>query len=215
MAAKQTRKKPPADTRSVEDKLIDAALDLAAERRWRDISMGDIADAAGVDIGEALLALPTKTHLLRAFARRTDATVFGSLAEDPLDGSTKDKLFDLLMRRFDAHEGRKEALESITRDMLRDPAQAVCMAPALDRAMARTLEAAGAATVGLRGVLRTKALGGIYLAAADAWFKDVDPGLAGTMARLDKALGRAERLEQGGGCLRSRGRAAGTAAVSE
>lgn len=204
MAAKTTKTRAKKDTRSTEDKLIDAALDLAAERPWRDVRLSDIAEGAGIGLGEALLSLPSKLHILKAFARRTDKAVFESLAVDPLDGTVKEKLFDILMRRFDVLEGRQAALASITRDLRKDPVAALCMAKPLAVSMAMSLEAAGAGTSGCASLVRSKALSAIYLATADVWLKDEDPGLAQTMARLDKLLGRAEQFANGGFSLRNR-----------
>ncbi len=195
MAAKQTKSRSKADKRSTEDKLVDAALDLAAGKRWRDISLADIADAAGVPLGDALLEMPGRLQILKAIGRRIDTAVLQSLAKDPLDGAIKDKLFDLLMRRFDSLEGRQAAMASITADIMRDPVTALCLSNDLRRSMARMLEAAGVGTGGLQGALRVKGLGAIYLDAARVWVKDEDPGLASTMARLDKDLARAERIE--------------------
>ena len=204
MAAKQTKSRSKTDKRSTEDKLVDAALDLATERRWQDVSLADIADAASVSLGDALLEMPGRLPILKAIGRRIDTAVLKSLASAPLDGSTKDKLFDLLMRRFDALEGRQEAMASITADVMRDPVAALYLSTDLRRSMARMLEAAGVGTGGLKGALRIKGLGAVYLDAARVWFKDEDAGLSATMARLDKSLARAERLE--GACTGFRAR---------
>jgi hypothetical protein len=56
------------------------------------------------------------------------------------------------------------------------------------------LEAAG---IGSEGPLGTLKLQGAVIAFArtlDTWFDDDDPGLAKTLARLDRELGRGERL---------------------
>lgn len=215
MAAKQTKTRAKKDTRSVEDKLLDAALELAAGKPWRNIGFAEIADAAGVPMGEALLAVRGRLHLLKLLGDRIDTAVLKSLSGDPLDGTTKDKLFDLLMRRFDSLEGRQAAMASITADVVRDPVTALCLAGDLRRSMARMLEAAGVGTGGIKGALRVKGLGAIYLDAARVWFKDEDPGLAGTMARLDKDLGRAERLEGACSGFRKRGTAQDDETVAE
>ena len=82
-----------------------------------------------------------------------------------------------------------------TADVMRDPVAALCLSTDLRRSMARMLEAAGVGTGGLKGALRIKGLGAVYLDAARVWFKDEDAGLSATMARLDKSLARAERME--------------------
>ncbi len=72
--------------------------------------------------------------------------------------------------------------------------------------MAAMLEAAGIASGGLAGALRTKGLAAIYLATLRDWFGDDTADKAKTMAALDARLRRAES------CVRwfdRRGRATG------
>lgn len=196
-STKSTKRSKPADTRSVSDKLIDAALDLATTHRWRDISFPQIAAHAGVPLGDALMTLSGKGKVLKALNKRIDAEVLGSLEKDPLDGNTKDKLFDVLMRRFDALEGRQDAMASIAADVGRDPMLAACLTPQFKKSMSLSLQAAEVTTDGWRGLIKVEALGIIYMNAFRAWLKDGDPGLAGTMAALDKGLARAEKFAEG------------------
>ena len=196
--AKKTQKRKTKDTRSDRDKLIDAALDLAATKRWRDLSLPEIAEHAGVNIGAAMLTLPSRMYILRALIARIDHQVFTSLEVDPLDGTTKDKLFDLLMRRFDALEGHQSAIASITSDLMRDPLTSLCLGGRFLQSMSLTLQAAGASSDGCMGHIRAKALGLIQLNAARAWLKDESEGLEHTMATLDKGLQKAEKLADSG-----------------
>jgi hypothetical protein len=62
----------------------------------------------------------------------------------------------------------------------------------LARSMGLMLEAAGVSSSGLAGLVRTKALGAIYLATMRDWFHDDSTDKARTMAALDGRLRRAE-----------------------
>ena len=68
------------------------------------------------------------------------------------------------------------------------------MGAATLRSMGWMLEAAGLSAAGLRGLLRSEALLGVWLYALRAWRDDDSPDLSGTMAALDKALDQAERV---------------------
>lgn len=195
--AKKAQARKAKDTRSNSDKIIDAALDLAATKRWRDLSLPEIAEHAGVSIGAAVLTLPSRTHILRALIERVDTHVFASLDSDPLDGTTKDKLFDLLMRRFDALHGHQAAMASITSDLTRDPLSSACLGGRFLKSMALTLQAAGASSEGCVGHIRAKALGLVQLNATRAWLKDESEGMEQTMSALDKGLQQAEKLAGG------------------
>lgn len=194
MAAAKKKKAASKDARSDLDRLIDAALDLAAEHPWQRVSLAMIAEEAGIPIGRALSTCSSRLHLLKALGRRINTQILNSLEKDPLDGSTKDKLFDILMRRFDQLDGRQAAIRSIVRGVSRDPLAILCLGPKVLDAMAVSLQAAGVSSEGCKGTLRAKVLMGIYLNAARVWLTDEDPGLSQTMSVLDKGLSQAEKL---------------------
>ncbi len=179
--------------------IIDVALDLAAEKGWRDLSLADIALAAKLSLAECYAIYPSKQAILAAYSRQIDSAVLAE-AEAP-EGPAKDRLFDLLMRRFDKLHGHKAGLIRIAEDTGRDPLSLACSLARLDHSMAAMLEAAGLSSSGVRGVFRVKGLGLVYLAGLRAWFRDDSDDKAKTMAALDKALTRADRLA--GGCRRS------------
>ena len=189
--------------------VIDVALGLAAEKGWRDLALGDIAAAAGLSLAQLYALYPSKAAILGAYSRSIDNAVLAE-AEVPEGGgaaeSAKDRLFDLLMRRFDKLDAHKAGMLRIAEDTGRDPLSLVCSLARLDRSMAAMLEAAGISADGLGGLLRVKGLAAVYLAGLRAWFRDESADKAKTMAALDRALSRAERLA--GGLGRPKKRAA-------
>jgi AcrR family transcriptional regulator len=187
-------------------KIIEAAMALAAERNWRDISMAEIADAAGIGIGELYDQFSSRAALLNAFGRMVDAEVLGAGAADP-DEPAADRLFDVLMRRFDVLNRYKPGLASVIDSTARDPLSALCSAAQLRQSMAWMLEAAGLSTDGWRGMVRIKGLSAVYLYAMRTWLRDDSEDMAKTMAALDKALKRADRLARGFERAGRRGRA--------
>ncbi len=188
---------PKARSAKASQPVIEAALKLAAEKGWRDLALADIAEAAGLSIGALYAQYPSKSAILAGYSRDIDAAVLAETDGDQAGESPKDRLFDLLMRRFDKLDGHKVGLLRIAEDTGRDPLSLVCSLANLERSMAAMLEAAGLSTTGLRGVLRIKGLSAVYLAGLRAWFRDDSADKAKTMAALDKALGRAERMASG------------------
>lgn len=176
-----------------EQAAIDAALSLAAERDWRDIGLADIAAAAGLRLTDLYPRLDSKQALVAAFSRRVDATVLSEPAPGE-DEPARDRLFDVLMRRFDALQPHRAALGNILRDQLRAPAGSLRGATQLCRSMAWMLAAAGIPSEGIAGRIRAKGLAAIYLAALRVFLRDESPDLARTMAALDGYLRRAEWL---------------------
>ena len=184
-ARKSTNKTGPAtpagDARS---RLIAAALDLAAAKGWRNLGMGEIARAANVSLGEAFAEFRTKPGLLAGFTRQVSETV---LAGGEAEGTTREKLFELLMRRFDALKGHRPALKAILRGSVGDPL-ALCGLPAGLNAMAWMLEGAGISAAGWRGHAQCLALAGAYAATFRVFLDDDSEDLAKTMAALDRRL---------------------------
>jgi AcrR family transcriptional regulator len=174
----------------IEDRALDAALRLAATRRWTDIALGEIAAEAGLTLGEMLRHVRSKSALLASFSRRIDEAMLATPAE--ADGSVKDRLFELLMRRFDALGAYRDAVQGILDGMARDPATTLCQGPALVASMRYLGDAAGVKTTGVLGPLKINALAAVYLCTLRVWLKDDSADAAKTMADLDKKLGRLE-----------------------
>jgi AcrR family transcriptional regulator len=175
------------------DRLVDAALRLAAQQGWRATTLTDIAGEAGLTLAEAYRAMPSKTAMLDAFARRIDAEVLGADAVEEDSERMRDRLFDVLMRRADALQPHRAAVAAIVRDAGRDPVAIAASLPQFLRSMRWMGEAAGLAMDGVTGMLRTKAIGWVWAATLRVWLKDDSPDLSRTMAALDRRLRWAER----------------------
>ncbi|MGE0254284.1 MAG: TetR family transcriptional regulator [Alphaproteobacteria bacterium] len=184
-------RKKAADTT---DRIVDAALDLAAKGGWRGVSLEAIADAAKLDPLVVYRATPTRVAVLEALMRRIDAAVLAGAAADGDAGSVHDRLLDLLLRRLEALAPHRAAIAAIVRDLPADPLEAVAVLPQAGRSLARMVAAAGLGTAGPAGALRVKLLGLVWAQTVRSWLGADDPDLSRAMATLDRALGRAERL---------------------
>jgi AcrR family transcriptional regulator len=184
-------KKAQAKPADLPKRVFDAALGLAAERGWSAIALADIAAAAKLSLAELYAAYPSKSAILAALSRDVDRRVLAE-AEIDMTETPRDRLFDVLMKRFDALAPYRDGLAAIARDAGRDPIMVLCGAGSLLRSMAAMLEAAGISSGGLAGTLRAKGLGAIYLATLRDWFRDDTTDKAKTMAALDGRLRRAE-----------------------
>lgn len=176
------------------DKLIDAALYVAARDGWRRLTMFAVADVAGMTPGEALTHFRHKQSLLAGFVARIDNQMLDASRTPMPDETPRDRLFDALMRRFDALQPHRKAVGRIVRDLPSLPLSAACHLKSLHRSMCLTLEACGIGANGCAGQLRAKGLGGVYANALRVWLDDDSEDLAATMAALDRGLMSAERL---------------------
>ena len=177
--------------KSPADRAIDGLMTLVAGRGWHRVTPVDVATEAGLTMAQLYAVFPTKTKILRGFVRRVDQATFATRPES--DGKVRDRLFDLLMRRFDTLQPYKPALEVLRRELPGDPATVLCAGAALLRSMRWMLEAADISTGGLRGALAVELTAVAYLSTMRVWQRDDSPDLARTMAALDARLRRIER----------------------
>ena len=194
-AAKESTTNPsgPSDA-AVLERIIDAGLDEVAAVGWRTLAMDAIAARAELGLGEVLLQVPSKIHLMLCFLGRLDARTLGPVrALDPAD-SPRDRLFEILMRRFDALNEKRDAAKAVVAGVARDPAAMIAGICRVERSAAAMLAAAGISSSGLMGFARIKGLKVVMAYALRAWMTDDSADLSKTMAALDRALERAEKL---------------------
>jgi ubiquinone biosynthesis protein COQ9 len=178
------------DQHTTRDRIVAAALKLAAERPWSDITLLNIAQEAGLTLADLRHEFATKSEILIAFARAIDDQVLRS-APTHNGGATasRDAIFDIVMSRFDALGPYKPALRAIAASSLFEPA----LLMNLLASQHWMLQAAGFGTEGFVGALRVAGLASVYASVFRTWLDDDDPGLARTMAALDRRLRRGER----------------------
>jgi AcrR family transcriptional regulator len=178
--------------RSEADRIIDAALGLVATEGWRGTSLAAIATAAQLPILQVYRIFHSKQAILAGCFRRLDEIVLTELPAPEADERPRDRLFDLLMRRFDALRPYKPALEVLRHEFPGDPITGLCAGVSLLRSMRWMLEAADIPISGIRGAVALRLSCAAYLSAMRVWLQDDSPDLARTMAALDARLRRIE-----------------------
>lgn len=186
---RRARRPPPADPGQ---RLIAAALELAASKGWRRVSMAEIAASAEVSLDQTHALFPSKFAVLRGFRRGIDETVLARRAPAS-DDPPRDRLFDVLMRRFEALKPHQAGIRAILRDSVGDPALLHGL-PGLVRSMAWMREAAGLPAWGCRGRLASRLTAALYLSVLPVFLRDESADLGSTMAALDRRLRQAEAL---------------------
>jgi AcrR family transcriptional regulator len=193
MAVKKSKPQQKTARAPLKERAVAGALDLASRMGWDMITMTDIADKAHASLAEISEIFDDKTDILIAYGRQIDRKVLEACSDADPSMSERDRLFDILMERFDVLNGHRQAVVSILKSFKLDPKQAVISLPHLGRSMAWMLEAADIDTNGVKGAMRVAGLTIVYLNALRHWMNDDSADLTKTMAALDKSLSRAEQ----------------------
>jgi ubiquinone biosynthesis protein COQ9 len=184
-----------------DDALIDALWRVIAAHGWQGLTMRRLATEAGIDTAALRARFPTRLDLLLLHGRVMDQAVLAGTIPGQ-GGSARDRIFDVLMRRLDAMQPHREGILRLFEDMRRDPAIALALAPHIGIAMRWMLEAAEVEAKSCEARLLALGLAGVWLATIRAWARDDSPDMGSTMAALDSALDRAERIARPLGLLR-------------
>ncbi len=171
-----------------------ALLELVAERPFRTIGLSAVAERAGVALADLRQAWDGPLDGLSGFARRIDTGVLAG--DDPgMKGEpTKDRLFDVLMRRFDLLAPHRAGLKGLERSARRDPVLALHLSRLVVGSQAWMLEAAGVSAAGPRGALRALGLAAGLSRVVPVFLAEDESGLPKTMAALDTTLDRLSGL---------------------
>ncbi len=176
--------------------VIDAAFALAAETDWRRVSLADIAARADLTLAEFAAQFSSKGAILLAFTKQIDAEVLANLDDDTPSETPRDRLFDVMMKRFDALAPYKAGLAAMLRAPDGDLALFAAGACRYLQSMALMLEAAGISTAGFQGRVRGQGLATLYPGILRVWLSEEAADRPRTMGGLDRWLRRAESLDQ-------------------
>ncbi|WP_430474279.1 TetR family transcriptional regulator [Thalassospira lucentensis] len=178
--------------KDIPNTLITAAMKLAAEKSWHDVTMIDIAQASGLSVADCYDHCKSKADILRQLVKKIDREVLADLETEDFNEPGHDRLIAVMMARFDALADYRPALRSIisNRGDL-GPADGARALKTHLGSMRWMLEAAGFHTSGIQGNLRIAGLTAIYARTVRQWLLDDTTDFSTTMAYLDRELSRA------------------------
>ncbi|MCI4644791.1 MAG: hypothetical protein MRY64_08425 [Hyphomonadaceae bacterium] len=177
------------------EKGLIAALELAGERSWSHLTLSDIATAAGLKLSD-FHGVATTDSLADATEGYFDKAMSGESVD--LEESPRERLFDVIMLRFEAMEPYREGLKDLMNWRERSPVRLLKLVGARKTSADWALVSAGldGTDQAVPRDIRAVAVAFAMARAERAWRKETDPGFARTMAELDKAL---RQLEEGAG----------------
>jgi len=176
------------------DRIVLAALELAAMQGWDTLTLFDIAEELDMTMAELHIYVEDKFDILAALGRMIDRKTLENMSKPDPEISPRDALFDIFMDRFEVLNDHRDGVVAILRSIKLDPKQALVSLPHLCRSMGWMLEAVQINTSGIRGAIKVAGISALYLKILRVWCSDDTPDLSVTMAALDKEMSRAEQI---------------------
>jgi len=173
-------------------KIIDAFMALLAEKPFEEITPSEIAATAGLTLADVRGEFGSPLAILAGFMKEIDRTVLSKRDDDLSEEPARERLFDVLMQRFEALTPYKAAIRSLARSAMRNPGLAFALNGLSVQSQQWMLAAADIGSSGPKGLMRAQGLSMIFSSVARTWLKDEDEGHARTMAALDRALARGQ-----------------------
>jgi len=177
---------------SIRRDLARAALLIAGGAPWREVTLIRLADAAARPASDFYGA--SLWEAVDCVEEAFDRAIADNLDEMDPKQSVRDRLFELIMRRFEAMEPHRAAVLSMEQGLDRDPTLMASAHQRHVRCARWVLALAGLEADGMTGQARAQGLGVIIGQARAAWRGDDAGDFAKTMASLDKNLRRAEEM---------------------
>lgn len=180
------------ESKQLDQALIAAVFTQAALRGWRDVNIAEAAREADLPLDQVRARFPGRGAVLLRFGILADQAALAAGSNEP---SPRERLFDMVMSRFDALQQNRAGILQLLRALRTDPATSLLLYGATLRSMKWLLDGAGIPSAGIVGGLRVHGLLALWLYALRAWEEDESADLSATMAAVDRGLDRAIQAE--------------------
>lgn len=180
------------DDTSFDAALIAAVFSQAALRGWPDVNIAEAARQADLPLARVRARFPGRGAVLLRFGVQADQAALAAAGNEP---SPRERLFDMVMARFDALQQHRAGILQLLRAMRTDPGTSLLLYSATLRSMKWLLDGASVPSTGIVGALRVHGLLALWLYALRAWEADESADLSATMAAVDRGLDRAIQAE--------------------
>ncbi|MEM6898643.1 MAG: hypothetical protein AAF583_02570 [Pseudomonadota bacterium] len=166
------------------DLALEAALTLAAEKPWRDVSLQEIADEANLNLSD-LYGVTDKSKLVVELEPWADKAMSAEKAD--MTEAPRERLFDSIMRRFEYLEVHRAGVLSMLKG--RSPQNMANLLKARRQTAAWAITAAALDTGDpMKVAAQTLGLIRVITQTENAWRTDDAGDYARTMAVLDAGL---------------------------
>lgn len=177
--------------KDLQARILEAAIDLAQTRQWATLTLIEIAKHADIPMAD-LYGVTDKNSLCDALEPWSDQAMSAEAAD--MEDTPRERLFDVIMNKFEHMEPHRSGLLSIMQARDRSPRRIGALLKARKASAEWALCCAGLDSYG-SGTERTATILGVAWVIGKterAWRQDDSADFARTMATLDTELTNAE-----------------------
>ncbi len=179
----------------LDQRIVDAALDLAEEAGWDGLRLRQVAARLGVPLAEVLVHYRDLDAVADAWFRRAWSAMLAAAPEGFAALPARERLHLVMMRWFDALAPHREVTGQILTAKLypSHPHHWVPLVFNLSRSIHWLRETALLDALGRRRQMEEVGLSALFLMALAVWLRDETPGQARTRDVLRHRLADADR----------------------
>jgi AcrR family transcriptional regulator len=189
-----TPKNISATGKTPRERIVEAFMAILANKPFEQITLAEVATTAGVTLADMRAEFGSTLGILAAHIKEIDRAVLAGGDGDMEEESSRERLFDVLMRRLELLNEHREAIRSLLRSVRSNPGLALALNGMAVQSQQWMLAAAGIGSSGPKGMIRAQGLAMMFANVLRTWIDDEDPGLARTLAALDRELARGQRM---------------------
>lgn len=176
------------EAQKMRSKIIETTLEALTHTAWDVLTMETLAEKVALTSVQLYHIFPTRCELLKGIVEFIDDKMMALYQEGQTDLSLQEKLFDMIMCRFEVMESYKKSLKNIIIVILRDPLSFPGGILAGLHSMTLILDAADVPVEGIKGKFNINVFSCFYLYVLKVWFEDESHDMAKTLAHVDKGL---------------------------
>ncbi|MDD5585717.1 MAG: hypothetical protein PHY92_02020 [Alphaproteobacteria bacterium] len=183
-----------ADDKRFESRVALAALKLAAKKPWAEITPEQIAKAAKAPVPILKKRFPETASVLPVIVSLIDAETKKNTGAVDRKATAHDRLFEVMMARFDALQTHRSGITSIAGACRQKPDLALKLLQAQSSSVQSMISLAHLKKDGAIGLIQSAGVMAIYHLALRRWMSDDTHDLAKTMSFLDRMLRNGEKV---------------------
>ncbi len=176
--------------------IIKKSFKLIEKIGWERFSFQKLSEKEKIPLNFLKSNYKCKYTVIEKFSQMIDRQVESNISANDLeDSSVKDKLFELIMLRFDELESFKKALKNIFLSAKKNPLLISIISKNLLSSLDFYLEVSNSYQNSPTDIFKKNFLLLIYSLVFETWINDKTEDLSKTMSQLDKYLSVAEQTQ--------------------